>query len=94
MRYFDEYCEVNLDPEIAPSTWVFKSDEKIYIRFGVHLSKCPDFGQITYESNDGQGYCEVDRITTQTESTIENGFKMFCAILPSISNGGGGMNIN
>ncbi len=89
MRYFDEYCEVHLDPKIAPFIWVFRSDEKICIRFGVHLSKCPDYGQITYEFNDGQGYFDVDHITAQTENVIEDGFKMFSVNLPSISNGGG-----
>ena len=39
MRYFDEYCEIHLDPNIAPYTWVFRTNEKICIRFGVHLSK-------------------------------------------------------
>ncbi|MEH1785119.1 alpha-amylase family glycosyl hydrolase [Nostoc sp.] len=89
MRYFDEYCEVHLDPSTAPYTWVFRSDEKISLRFGVHLSKNPDYGQIAYELNDGQGYCDSDRITAQTESIIENGFQMFSLILPPISNGGG-----
>ncbi|NTW19514.1 MAG: alpha-amylase, partial [Nostocales cyanobacterium W4_Combined_metabat2_030] len=89
MRYFDEYCEVHLDPSIAPYNWVFKSKEKICIRFGVNLSKHPDHGQIVYELNDGQGYCDVDRITAETESVIENGFKMFSVILPPVSNGGG-----
>ena len=89
MRYFEEYCEVHLDPSIAPYNWVFRSNEKIRIRFGVHLSKHPDYGQIVYELNDGQGYCDLDCITAQTESIIENGFKMFSVILPSINNGGG-----
>ncbi|ALF52094.1 alpha-amylase [Nostoc piscinale CENA21] len=89
MRYFDEYCEVHLDPSIAPCTWVFRTNEKICIRFGIHLSKNPDYGQIVYELNDGQGYCDVDRITTQTESVNENGFKMFSIVLPPIINGGG-----
>ncbi|MFN6538693.1 MAG: alpha-amylase family glycosyl hydrolase [Nostoc sp. EkiNYC01] len=89
MRYCDEYCEVHLDPSIAPCTWVFRTNEKICIRFGVHLSKNPDYGQIVYELNDGQGYCDVDSITTQTESLNENGFKMFSVILPQIINGGG-----
>ncbi|MDJ0732660.1 MAG: alpha-amylase family glycosyl hydrolase [Nostocaceae cyanobacterium] len=89
MRYFDEYCEVDRDPRIAPFTWVFRSDEKICITFGVHLSKHPDYGQIAYEFNDGQGYCDLDRITAQTENITENGFKMFSVTLPPISNGGG-----
>jgi len=89
MRYFDEYCEVHLDPSIAPYTWVFRNTEKIRIRFGVHLSKHPDYGQVVYELNDGQGYCDVDRIIAEAESVIENGFKMFSVILPQISNGGG-----
>jgi glycosidase len=89
MRYFDEYSEVHLDPSIAPYTWVFRTNEKICIRFGVHLSKNPDYGQIAYELNDGQGYCDVDRITTETESISENGYKMFSVNLPQIINGGG-----
>jgi len=89
MRYFDEYCEIHLDPNIAPYTWVFRTNEKICIRFGVHLSKHPDLGQIAYELNDGQGYCDIDRIVAQPESVIENGFKMFSVVLPPIGNGGG-----
>jgi glycosidase len=89
MRYFDEYCEVHLDSNTAPYTWVFRTNEKIYIRFGVHLSKHPDFGQIAYELNDGQGYSDVDHITAEKENVIDNGFQMFSAILPPISNGGG-----
>jgi glycosidase len=89
MRYFEEYCEVHLDPSIAPYNWVFRSNEKICIRFGVHLSKHPDYGQIVYELNDGQGYCDVDRIKTQTEDVTENGFQMFSVILPAVGNGGG-----
>ena len=89
MRYFDEYCEIHLDPNIAPYTWVFRTNEKIRIRFGVHLSKHPDLGQIAYELNDGQGYCDIDRIVAQPESVIENGFKMFSVVLPPIGNGGG-----
>jgi hypothetical protein len=68
---------------------VFRSNEKICIRFGVHLSKHPDLGQIAYELNDGQGYCDIDRIVAQPESVIENGFKMFSVVLPPIGNGGG-----
>jgi glycosidase len=89
MHYFDEYCEVHLDPDTAPYNWVFRSQEKISITFGVHVSKHPDFGQVVYELNDGQGYCDIDRIRTQTEGIIENGFKMFSVILPPIGNGGG-----
>ncbi|MBD2484356.1 alpha-amylase family glycosyl hydrolase [Planktothrix sp. FACHB-1365] len=89
MRYFEEYCEVHLDPSIAPYNWVFRSHEKICIRFGVHRSKHPDYGQIVYELNDGQGYCDVERIRTKTESVSENGFQMFSVILPPVSNGGG-----
>ncbi|MBD2195440.1 MULTISPECIES: alpha-amylase family glycosyl hydrolase [Calothrix] len=89
MRYFDEYCEVHLDPTIAPDNWVFRTNEKISIKFGVHLSRNPDYGQIIYELNDGQGYGDVDRITTETESVNENGYKMFSIILPPIGNGGG-----
>lgn len=89
MRYFEEYCEVNLEPSIAPFTWVFRSDEKICIRFGVTITKYPDCGQIIYELNDGQGYCDSDRITAHTEGIVENGFKIFSVILPPISSGGG-----
>ncbi|VXD10567.1 glycosyl hydrolase, involved in Hassallidin biosynthesis [Planktothrix serta PCC 8927] len=89
MRYFEEYCEIHLDPKVAPYTWVFRSDEKIRIIFGVHLSKHPVCGQVAYELNDGQGYCDIDRITAQTEGTTANGFQMFAVVLPSVSNGGG-----
>jgi glycosidase len=89
MRYFEEYCEIHLEPHNVPFTWVFRSDEKICIRFGVSLSKCPDRGQIAYELNDGQGYCDSVRLTACVESTVENGFKMFSIVLPSIGNGGG-----
>ncbi|NET02565.1 MAG: alpha-amylase [Sphaerospermopsis sp. SIO1G1] len=89
MNYFDEYCEVHLDHSTAPYKWVFRSDEKILIRFGVHLSKHPHDGQIVYELNDGQGYCEVDCIQAQAENIIENGFQMFSVTLPKIANGGG-----
>jgi hypothetical protein len=89
MRYFDEYCEVHLDPSIAPYTWVFKSHEKIQIRFGVQITKEPDFGQLVYQLNDGKGYYDADRILVQTESVNEHGYKMFFATLPSINNGGG-----
>lgn len=89
MRYFKEYCEVNLEPGTAPFTWVFRSEEKIRIRFGVAVDKHPDCGQIIYELNDGQGYCDSHQITAEMESVIENGFKMFSVILPPISSGGG-----
>lgn len=89
MRYFKEYCEVNLEPGTAPFTWVFRSEEKIRIRFGVAVDKHPDCGQIIYELNDGQGYCDSHQITAETESVVENGFKMFSVILPPISSGGG-----
>jgi len=89
MRYFDEYCEVHLEQSIAPYTWVFRSYEKIWVRFGVQLSKGPDYGEIVYELNDGQGYRDVDRIRTQTDTVVENGFKMFSVMFPPINNGGG-----
>jgi glycosidase len=89
MRYFDEYCEVHLEPSIAPYTWVFRSNEKICIKFGVALSKNPDFGQVAYELNDAQGYTDTGRITAQTDGILENGFKMFSVTLPPVNNGGG-----
>lgn len=89
MRYFEEYCEVHLEPNIAPFCWVFRSDEKICIKFGISLSKHPDCGQIAYELNDGQGYCDSGRITAHSEGVVENGFKMFSLTLPPISSGGG-----
>ncbi|MEO1374467.1 MAG: alpha-amylase family glycosyl hydrolase [Cyanobacteria bacterium J06635_10] len=89
MRYFDEYCEVNLDSKTAPFNWVFRSDEKINIKFGVHISKNPCDGQVIYELNDGQGYRDFYRIPAQTEGIIENGFKMFSVTLPPLSNGAG-----
>jgi glycosidase len=89
MRYFNEYCEVHVESGTAPFTWVFRSDEKICIKFGVALSNHPDCGQITYELNDGQGYSDLSRMTTHTEGIVENGFKMFSVNLPSISSGGG-----
>ncbi|MEC4813763.1 MAG: alpha-amylase family glycosyl hydrolase [Scytonema sp. PMC 1069.18] len=88
MRYFEEYCEIHLEPSNAPFTWVFRSDEKICVRFGVSLSKCPERGQIAYELNDGEGYWDTGRITAHTEGVVENGFKMFSAILPLIRSGG------
>ena len=89
MRYFDEYCEVNLDSNTAPFNWVFRSDEKISIKFGVHISKNPLNGQVVYELNDGQGYSEFHRIIAQSQGVIENGFKMFSLTLPPVGNGGG-----
>lgn len=89
MRYFDEYCEVNLDSNAAPFNWVFRSDEKISIKFGVHISKNPDCGRVAYELNDGQGYYDFYHITAETEGAIENGFKMFSVTLPPVNNGGG-----
>lgn len=89
MRYFDEYCEVNLDSNTAPFNWVFRSDEKISIKFGVHISKNPSGGQVVYELNDGQRYSEFHRIIAQSEGVIENGFKMFSLTLPSVGNGAG-----
>ena len=89
MRYFEEYCEVHLEPNIAPFTWVFRTDDKICIRFSISLSKDPDCGQIAYEMNDGQGYSDSGRITAHTEGIVENCYLMFSAILPPISSGGG-----
>lgn len=89
MRYFDEYCEVHLDPDIAPYNWVFRTKEKIRIRFGVHLSKHPELGQVVCELNDGQGYSDLDRIIAKTEGLTENGFQMFSVTLPPLGNGGG-----
>jgi len=88
MRHFEEYCEVHLDPSLAPYTWVFRSNEKICLKFGVHLSKHPDYGQIVYELHDGQGYCDRHQLTVPAEK-MENGFQMFTAFLPSIHSGGG-----
>ncbi|HLP89568.1 MAG TPA: alpha-amylase family glycosyl hydrolase [Nostocaceae cyanobacterium] len=89
MRYFEEYCEVHLEPALAPYTWVFRSHEKIWIKFGVALSKNPDHGEVFYEINDGQGYSDIGKVTAQTEGILENGFKMFSVILPPVENGGG-----
>ncbi|WP_254445272.1 alpha-amylase family glycosyl hydrolase [Anabaena sp. UHCC 0204] len=74
---------------MAPFTWVFRSDEKICIQFGVSLSKHPDKGQIAYELNDEQGYFDSGRITAHTEEILENGFKLFSVTLPPIGHGGG-----
>jgi len=89
MHYFGEYCEIHLDPKIAPLTWVFRSNEKISIKFGVALSQYPKCGQVAYELNDGQGYRDSGRITAHTEGAIENGFQLFSANLPPINSGGG-----
>lgn len=87
MRYFEEYCEVHLESNSAPYTWVFRSNEKICIRFGVALDRDPDCGQVVYEFNNGI-HCHYDRVTGGTESRVENGFKMFCVTLPSLKEGG------
>ncbi|NER45915.1 MAG: alpha-amylase [Symploca sp. SIO1A3] len=88
MRYFEEYCEVHLESGVPPYTWVFKSDEKIRIRFGVSLDKDPDCGQIFYESNDGYGHHDFCRIKAHTDGLVENGFKMFSVTLPPLKEGG------
>ena len=89
MRYFEDYCEVHLESNAAPYNWLFRSNEKIRIKFGVHLSNSPDYGQVAYELNDGCGYSAAERVTAQTETTQDGEFKMFSVTLPPISNGGG-----
>ncbi|MBD2136141.1 alpha-amylase [Anabaena sp. FACHB-1237] len=88
MRYFDEYCELHLDHHTAPFNWVFRSDEKICIHFGVSLSKNPKIGQIAYQIHDQKGYSDSGRITAHSERILENGFKLFSVTLPPIGNGG------
>lgn len=85
MRYFEDYCEVHLESNAAPYNWLFRSNEKIRIKFGVHLSNSPDYGQVAYELNDGCGYSAAERVTAQTETIQDGEFKMFSVTLPPIS---------
>jgi len=87
VRYFEDYCECHLELGSAPFQWVWRSNEKIRIRFGVSVFKEPDCGQIILETCDAQGYATIERITAKTEFIAKNNFKMFSVTLPPGANG-------
>lgn len=87
MRYFEEYCEVHLEPTLAPHRWVFRRDEPIRIRFGVALHKAPLQGEIWYRVSDGERVDEEERLVAQAEAVRQNGYQFFGATLPTVANG-------
>jgi glycosidase len=87
MRYFEEYCEVHLEPTIAPHQWVFRSHEPICIRFGVALANSPVLGEVWYQVADGVGFQQEGRIPATTEGVTQHGYMLFRAILPTIPGG-------
>ena len=87
MHYFDEYCEVHLDPNLAPCQWVFHHDEPIDIKFGVALTHEPQYGLVQYHLNDGRGYQKSGTITAQIEKRPENDYQFFYMTLPKLNEG-------
>jgi len=87
MRYFKEYCEVHLESGIAPFQWVFQSHESVQLKYGVALSRQPDYGQILLNIYNSQGLWESKRLNAQTLGISQNSFKLFSLTLPSAPNG-------
>jgi glycosidase len=87
MRYFEEYCEVHLEPTLAPHQWVFRSDEPIRIRFGIALANSPVLGEVWYQVADGAGFRQEGRLPAETEGVTQNGYMLFAVTLPSVFDG-------
>ena len=93
MHLISEYCEIHLDPNLAPHRWLFRSNEPVCIQFGVLLAKQPEQGLVWVEANNGDGDCQQQVIDVEAVSIYSLGdpcqrYQFFTATLPPLSQGG------
>ncbi|MBI1294264.1 alpha-amylase [bacterium] len=87
MRVFDEYCEIHLDPNLAPHRWLFRRGETVQLQFGVLLLKQPSCGQVWVELNDGNGGRHQQILNAEPAGIVCNTYQLFIATLPPLAQG-------
>ena len=87
MRYFEDYCEVHLDPNLPPHRWLFRPGETVRVEFGVSLSRHPVLGEVWVGSDDGCGNRKTEWLAAQPIRTLCNGYLFFAVTLPPLPDG-------
>jgi glycosidase len=87
MRYFEDYCEVHLDPNLPPHRWLFRPGEVVRVEFGVALSRHPERGEVWVESNDDSGNRKTKWLAAHPTRDLCNGYLFFSLTLPPLTGG-------